>query len=182
VLVLIAALTAWKLLHEEPAPLRSGDSSKRTIDYFMEKFTSTVVGQGGLPLYQLAGTHIVHYPDNDTVDITAPHMVFYHQVAAPRWDVVAERGLTNSSGDEIYLLGKVVIRQLGANPKTSKMKILTRDVRVEPTARYAETHQPATLLNNLGRTDAVGARVYLKEERIELLSQVKGNYESTDKP
>lgn len=182
VLILIAALTAWELLHEEPAPLRSNASSKRTIDYFMEKFTSTVIGQEGLPLYRLAGTHMIHYPDNDTVDITAPHMVFYHQVATPRWDVVAERGLTNSSGDEIYLLGEVVIRQLEANAKTSKVKILTRDVRVKPTARYAETHQPATLLNSLGRTDAVGARLYLEEERVELLSQVRGDYASADKP
>jgi lipopolysaccharide export system protein LptC len=182
VLVLIAALTAWELLHEEPTRLRSNDPNKRTVDYFMEEFTSTVMDPEGLPLYRLAGTHMVHYPDNDTVDITAPHVVFYHQVAVPRWDVVAERGLTNSSGDEIYLLGEVVIRQLGANPKTSKIKILTRDVRVEPAIKYAETHQPATLLSSLGKTDAVGARVYLKEGRIELLSQVEGDYEPAQKP
>jgi lipopolysaccharide export system protein LptC len=181
VLALIAALTAWELLHEEPTRLHSTGSSKRTADYFMEDFTSTVMDQEGLPLYRLTGTYMVHYPDNDTVDITAPHVVFYQQAAA-RWDVVAERGLTNSRGDEIYLLGKVVIHQLGANSKNSRMKILTRDVRVEPAEKYAETHQPATLLDSLGKTDAVGARVYLKEGRVELLSQVRGDYEPAHRP
>ncbi|ADE13533.1 protein of unknown function DUF1239 [Nitrosococcus halophilus Nc 4] len=147
----------------------------------MEEFTLTLMDQEGLPLYRLEGTHMVHYPATDTVEVTAPHAVFYHQVV-PRWEVVAERGLTNSQGDEIYLLGEVVIRQFGADAKTNKMKILTQDVRVEPRAEYAETNQPVTLLNNLGKTHAVGAQVYLKEERIELLSQVRGDYEPAPRP
>lgn len=143
----------------------------------MDGFTSTVMNSEGLPLYRLTGTHMVHYLDNDTIEITAPHVVFFQQ-KIPRWDVVAERGLTSSRGDKINLLGKVVIYQLKTHPKTSKMRILTRDVLVKPEARYAETHQPATLFNSFGRTDSVGARVYLNEGRVELLSQVKGDYES----
>lgn len=168
-------------MNEDPRPPDSNDLSRRTADYFMEDFVLTLMDQAGQPLYRLAGTHMVHYLDNDTVEVTAPHAIFYHHVA-PRWEVVAEQGLTNSRGDEIYLLGKVVIRQFGDNVKTSKMKILTRDVRVEPEIKYAETNQPVTLLNSFGRTDAIGAQVYLKEERIELLSQVKGDYEPAYKP
>lgn len=137
--------------------------------------------QEGLPLYQLAGTHMAHYPDNDTIEITAPDAVFYQQATA-RWEVVAERGLTNSQGDEIDLLGEVIIHQLGADSKTSNMKILTRNVRVEPRAKYAETHQPVTLLNSFGKTHSIGARVYLKEGRIELLSRVRGNYDLAPEP
>ncbi|WP_231910636.1 LPS export ABC transporter periplasmic protein LptC [Candidatus Nitrosoglobus terrae] len=183
-LVLIATLTAWELLREEPTsqPSLNIDSNSRTIDYFMEQFISTVIDQKGLLLYQLSGAYMAHYPDNDTIDITAPHMLFYHQVATPSWDVIAERGLTNSNGDEIYLLGKVIIHQLKDSSQTSHMKILTRDVRVEPAAKYAETQQPATLLDNYGRTDGIGARIYFKEERVEILSQVRGDYAAADKP
>lgn len=141
----------------------------------MKDFTSTLMGPEGQPRYRLTGTHMVHYPDNDALKIAAPHIVFYRQ-ANPRWDVVAERALTTSTGEEVYLLGEVVIRRFGADPKTTAMKILTQDVRVEPEAKFAETDQPVTLLNRFGETHAVGARAYLQEECIELLSQVRGNY------
>ncbi|ABA59237.1 Protein of unknown function DUF1239 [Nitrosococcus oceani ATCC 19707] len=180
-LMLIATLTAWELLHEESAYIPRSDLNKRTTDYFMEKFTSTLMDQQGLPLYRLAGTHMAHYLDNDTIEITAPDAVFYQQATA-RWKVVAERGLTNSQGDEIDLLGEVIIRQLGADSKTSNMKILTQNVRVKPRIKYAETQQPVTLLNSFGKTHSIGARVYLKDGRIELLSQVRGNYDLAPEP
>lgn len=141
----------------------------------MKDFTSTSMGPDGQPRYRLTGTRMVHYPDNDALKITAPHIIFYRQ-ASPRWDVVAERALTTSTGEEVYLLGEVVIRQFGVGPKTTAMKILTWDVRVEPETKFAETRQPVTLLNRFGETDAVGARAYLQEGRIELLSQVRGDY------
>ncbi|WP_240761747.1 LPS export ABC transporter periplasmic protein LptC [Nitrosococcus wardiae] len=169
------------MLNEDPARPGRTDPNRRTANYFMEEFTLTLMDQKGLPLYRLAGTHMVHYPDNDTVEVTAPHAVFYRQ-DTPHWEVVAEQGLTNSQGDEIYLLGEVVIRQFGADAKTNKMKIFTQDMRVEPWAKYAETNQPITLLNSFGKTHAIGAQVYLKEERIELLSQVRGDYEPTPRP
>lgn len=126
--------------------------------------------------YRLAGIDMVHYPDNDLLEITAPHIIFYRWTT-PRWDVVAERARTNSTGDEIYLLGEVVIYQLGEDPEITMMKILTENVRVEPETKFAETSQPVTLFNRYGETYAVGARAYLQEGRIELLSQVRGDYE-----
>lgn len=143
----------------------------------MKDFTATLMGPEGQPRYRLTGTRMVHYPDNDALKIAAPHIVFYRQ-ASPRWVVVAERALTTSTGEEIYLLGEVIIRQLGVDPKTTTMKIVTQDVRVEPETKFAETRQPVTLLNRFGKTDAVGARAYLQEGRIELLSQVQGEYGS----
>ncbi|ADJ27268.1 LPS export ABC transporter periplasmic protein LptC [Nitrosococcus watsonii] len=181
ILTLIATVTAWELLQEESAYAPGGDLNRRTTDYFMEEFTSTLMDPQGLPLYRLAGTHMAHYLDNDTIEITAPDAVFYQQAKA-RWKVVAEQGLTNSQGDEIDLLGEVIIHQLGADSKTINMKILTRNVRVKPQAKYAETQQPVTLLNSFGKTHSIGARVYLKEGRIELLSQVRGNYDLAPKP
>jgi lipopolysaccharide export system protein LptC len=181
VLALIATLSAWHLLSEAPTPLLDVDPNKRTADYFMEEFTLTSIGADGLPSYRLTGTHMAHYPDNDTLEITAPYAVFYTQ-AAIRWKVLAEQGLTNSKGDEIYLLGKVRIRHFETDPVTPTMKILTRDVRVEPAVKFAETDQPVTLINGFGQTDAVGARVYLQAGLIELLSQVKGSYEAQRTP
>ncbi len=176
-----AALTAWTLFNEEPARHQNGALNRRAADYFMEDFTTTLMGSEGQPRYRLTGTHMVHYPDNDALEITTPHAVFYRQTT-PRWDVVAEKALTDSTGEEIYLLGKVVIYQFGVDPNASPMKILTQDVWVEPRARFAETSQPVTILNSFGETNAVGARVYLQEERIELLAQVRGDYEPPHSP
>ena len=181
VLALIATLTAWHLLSKAPVPLLGGDPDKRTADYFMEDFTLTSIGADGLPSYRLTGTYIAHYLDNDNLEIMAPYAVFYTQ-AAIRWKVLAEKGLTKSKGNEIYLLGEVRIRHFGEDPVTPTMKILTRDVRVEPAVKFAETDQPITLINGFGQTDAVGARVYLQVELIELLSQVKGSYEAQHTP
>ena len=53
-----------------------------------------------------------------------------------------------------------------------------RDVLVRPDSRYAETAAPARAVTPGGELRAVGVRAYLDQERLELLSEVRGVCES----
>ena len=55
--------------------------------------------------------------------------------------------------------------------------VTTRDVLVHRADRYAETAAPVRAVTPDGEFRAVGARAWLDQERLELLSEVRGSYE-----
>ncbi|WP_264696063.1 LPS export ABC transporter periplasmic protein LptC [Candidatus Nitrosacidococcus sp. I8] len=179
-------MISWTTLIKKPLPKKVGHSphnKKYSIDYFMDNFISTGIDEQGLPHHTLSGPRMVHYSDNDVIDVTTPYIVFYQKDVSPKWSAISERGLTKGNSDRIFLVGKVVIHQLDENGiELDDMTIFTRNVRIELEKEYAETSQPTTMFSPSGRTDSVGARLYFNEDRVELISQVKGDYVSTGKP
>ena len=55
--------------------------------------------------------------------------------------------------------------------------LTTRDVQIRLADRYLETAAPVKAVMPGGELRAVGARVWLDQERLELLSEVRGFYE-----
>jgi len=61
----------------------------------------------------------------------------------------------------------------------AEVEVFTRELRILSEQEYAETDQPTTIVHAYGRVDAVGMKVWFKQERLQLLSQVHGIYETT---
>jgi lipopolysaccharide export system protein LptC len=58
------------------------------------------------------------------------------------------------------------------------MHLVTRDLRVQRKAEYAETDQPVSANSGTSQVEAVGMQAWLGEPmRIKLLSRVRGRYE-----
>ncbi len=176
--VLLAATTAWWL-----SELGSGDRATRVLqahepDYYMENFTQSRMNEDGKLHHRLTAEMMLHYPDDDSTELVKPVLEVYNEGPLP-WRVRAEKGWISANNDVVLLTGEVHIWRDDENGMR-ELDVLTRDLRVLPKQRYAETdkaariHSPGVLYN------AVGMRAIFNENRLELLSRVKGRHESAN--
>lgn len=139
-------------------------------DLYMVNFTTTTMNQQGRPDRRLSAERMAHFPATGIQEFVRPHLSLYQESGEP-WQVSSERGVLSADGDELMLLGEVDIWR--NNPDgTLGIRIETSDVRVLPDTEYAETDDSALITTASGRTSGVGMRAFLKQERVELLSEV----------
>ncbi len=154
----------------DAAPVSGGEEP----DYFVENFTTTVTGPNGLVKRRLSAARLLHYPDTDTNELTAPHLVLYRETGTP-WHIESERGWISASGEVVLLLGRV--NAWRDNDRGVRLlDIRTRDMRILPNNEYGETDKPVVIRSRGSETRGVAMRAFLKDNRVELLSQVTSTY------
>jgi len=175
-LLLLTAGTGWFLQR-----LSREDDAGRALkahepDYYMENFTQSTMNEQGSLQHRLTAELMLHYADDDTTELVHPMLDVYNEAPTP-WHVKAEKGWVSANSEVVLLTGEVHIWRDGKNGER-ELDVLTRDLRVLPRERYAETdkaariHSPGVLYN------AVGMRAIFKEDRLELLSRVRGRHET----
>ncbi|HEY4731698.1 MAG TPA: LPS export ABC transporter periplasmic protein LptC, partial [Gammaproteobacteria bacterium] len=85
-------------------------------------------------------------------------------------------GVISEGGKSVMLQGDVFIEQVRAHSDRN-LKILTSDLNIRTEEKFVNTEKPITIVDNFGVTEAVGMRADLKEHRLQLMSQVRGNYQ-----
>src|SRR5260221_10824452 len=112
-------------------------------DYLLHNFTTTTYDRAGAAQPVLSAEKMVHYPDDDSTELTAPRMV---QSRAPgaRFTVTADRGVLSAGGDEIFLYGNVVlVREADAlRPRT---RVTTSFLHVLQERSLARTDEPVAI-------------------------------------
>ncbi|MEW6354426.1 MAG: LPS export ABC transporter periplasmic protein LptC [Pseudomonadota bacterium] len=179
VLLALAALSQWLRTLDDFAPPAVRIS--HDPDYTMEDFTVTAMGVTGKPEHRLQAAYMAHYPDDMTTEFTQPHITVYRSDGSAPWHIHAERGWMAADHKFILLRGDVLIENPDA-PPLRVVRLTTRELRVLADEEYAETDQPVTIRSKTGVTKGVGMKAYLKDGRLQLLSQVRGSYAPRAKP
>lgn len=94
----------------------------------------------------------------------------------PPWQVSAEHGRTSDEGTMIKLWGNVKIWRTDQKGNTSELS--TSQLVIKPKAQYAETDKPVMINTANGKAQAIGMKAFLKQQRIQLLSNVRGVHEA----
>ena len=178
-LLILIALTAASgfLLRQLEVGRPSGVNNERhDPDLYMDNFVTISMGEDGKLNNQLGADRMLHFPDDDTTELTKPSMIFYSEGRSP-WYVRSSEGWSSANQESVWLKGDVRIWRINDNGKID-IEVLTRDLYVMPDRRFAETDKPTTINTLTGVTHATGMRVYIDEQRIELLSNVSGRYET----
>ncbi|MCB1857726.1 MAG: LPS export ABC transporter periplasmic protein LptC [Gammaproteobacteria bacterium] len=145
-------------------------------DYFLEGFVAISLGENGKPDKRLAAKRMVHYPDDDTTELTEPWMTVYDGEAPP-WETRSETGLVSADGEKILLQGSVHIDRKGADG-VRPARIVTRDLIITPAQEFAETTEDAFLQSGKSWIESKGMQVWFaKPSRVKLLAEVRGRYE-----
>jgi len=172
---LLVALGTWLARDrdaEGPAPLAEDEA--RT-DAYVRGATVLSADAAGNWQYELRSPRMAHYPVDGVWILTAPEVTFF-RADGPDWGGHAEQGRVWDDRDEAELIGDVELDRPAA-PDMPWIEVRTRDLRIQPERGYAETAAPTQMRQPSGTLSGTGARFYLNEERIELLSNVKGHYE-----
>jgi lipopolysaccharide export system protein LptC len=174
-LLAVALLTGWWLYDLDREARNAKVLKTHEPDYFMENFVRTQMDTAGQMKHRLRAKMMVHYPDDDSTELVQPLLEVYN-ADTPPWHVKSEWGWVSAGHDLVLLQGEVQIwRDTTAGQR--EIEVLTRDVRVLPNDRYAETGAAAIIRAPRTEYHAVGMRAWFNENRLELLKQVRGHHE-----
>ncbi len=176
-LALLAGLS-YSLLRWVESSLREPVAVKSQEPVLViQKFRAVRMTVAGLREYVLEAPLLKQLPDKLGTQVEQPQMDWYQPDGQTReWRLRSGQGWIASDQKQIRLEGEVVMTRTvesGQPPVT----LTTRDVLVRPDIHYAETAAPARAVTPGGELRAVGMRAYLDQERLELLSEVRGVYE-----
>ncbi len=175
ILVLLALGSNW-MISSTPTTEPAIGAEEHKMDYYVRDFTTTLMGEKGEPFRQLSAELMVHYPDDDTTELTKPLITMFEQ-RTPEWKIRSEAGWLSGDGDLLLLQGKVTIDR----PKTSTqdpVRIVTSNLRVQPNQNYAETEEQITIDTLDNRITSKGMQAWLtKPLRIKFSANVRGQYE-----
>jgi lipopolysaccharide export system protein LptC len=177
VLAALAGLSVWLLERVEPVP-EAARAPRTSPDYYLENFVASAMDEDGRLRERLRADMMYHYPHDESAELIRPRLEVYRNEEAPPWLIDAEHGWLYEGGELILLHGDVHMER-EASPQTGPaMRLITREVRVRPAARYAETDEPVTMLRgDATRIEAVGMRAHLGDGWVELLSTVRGRHD-----
>ena len=172
-----AAFSGWLLQTAEQARTVRSGKERHDPDFYLKDFTLTTMDKTGALRNRLASPYMVHYADDDTSEVDQPRMQVFRKEAPP-WHIDAGKGVILSAGKTVFLRGGVIIRQIDSQ-QGGESTLRTPDLTITPDNEYAETASPVNFTDSAGNVvDAVGMRANFRDERLELLSQVRGKYGS----
>lgn len=171
----LAALAAWSVwwlrqLQTTTSPEHAAPTHR--IDYTMDKFELTAMDPTGKPQFRLQAGAMTHFADDDSAEFLQPRMEYIAKDRAHlRFN--AERGWMASQGNEIRLLGAVRIEGTEQHPFT----LISRDIKFQPDQNLVTTAATVELKSPGLHVTSVGMRIYIDQQRVQLLSQVQGRYD-----
>ena len=178
-LLLILALAAASLWLERAvqAPERDNTGKMRhDPDFVAEEFGITKIGASGKPEYVLSAERMLHYPDDESTNIVAPHLMQRPGDATPI-DIRAERGLISRNGEEASFYDNVVVlRKAGAG--RSELRVQTEYLQIIPDRDLALTDKPVIITEGRSRLSGVGMEFNNRTRQFALLSQVRGTFDA----
>lgn len=111
----------------------------------------------------------------DYTMLSQPRMVFSETAATAPWHLAANEGRIDQNGETVTLFNDVRVHQ--QSPDEGLLELLTSELRIKASEQYAETDKAVKMRAQQGHLDTLGMKAYLGEDRIELLSKVRGTYE-----
>lgn len=178
-IVLLSGLSGWLLDNLTEQDKEKQARPRHDPDFFMENFTVTAMNTTGTPRYKLSADKMKHYPDDDTSELSRPHIIVF-RAQTPPWIIDANRGWISANGELVLLIGNVKVNRK-ASAETRAMSLTTEELRLRPNDDYAETDKAVTIVSGKDVTRAIGMRAYLKEGRLQLLSSARGKYDAKTK-
>ena len=176
----IALLSSWLVNFIELVMPSYPDALPHSPDYFSTGYTKWEMNEQGDLKNKLLADKIMHYSDDGKTHTIKPVMSFYNKNTPP-WVIQSESGILSTDGKDLLLDGKVTISREKAKGSVP-LTINTRLLKVKPDISYAETTQWAELISPPNKTTGKGMKMtYIEPVHLQLLANVKGNYESKKK-
>ena len=170
ILLLPVALSTWLLQQQKGRPLDGAERRSDQPDYFLRGIESLSTDPSGQLQHRLLADSLYHYPDRDAIEMQLPRIEI-HQPDGSHWAIQAQHGLVTDQQREFFLRGEVHIRHLDT---PHGLHLETDSLLLRSDTHYAETADPVRLTTPHSRLEGVGMELYAKQQRLTLLSSVRG--------
>lgn len=173
IVIVFALITLWLQDAFKETPLVPEQKQKHFPDYFMDGFAVTQMNEQGLPAYVFRAERLQHYSDNNSSEITAPHIEIHDQRG--NWSIVAARAIVFGETDIIHLYDQVEIRR-EKTPQQDGLAIDTSYLKVDTRKKIAETDRNAHISTGALKLESRGMMFDSTRDILKLTSSVKGSY------
>lgn len=178
--ILLAIASGWIFDNIENKPILTKETVRHDPDYFLHNFTATTMDKNGKPAYKVKSKHLEHYPDDDSMKLQEPFFSFYEN-NIKTWSAQATEALVIKNGDEIQLIGNVILNQIQTSKNNAPAILTAEQLTIEPKQNIAHTKSKIKLRKGKNTITAVGMRADMKKSKIEFLSNTRSHYVSTEK-
>lgn len=162
----------------------SSSSLVRLDEHTLTSTTDTIIHQLTILQFDIDG-HLTHYlhtplmqhiPLNNTHQLKTPHVIV-NQLQQPAWEIHAEEAIALHGGEQITFNKHVIIHQ-NMDAHTPEKSLRTEQITYFPKSKFATTHKEITFDQAKNRVQSTGMQAYLGENRVKLLSNARGVYET----
>ncbi|MCL4780080.1 MAG: LPS export ABC transporter periplasmic protein LptC [Gammaproteobacteria bacterium] len=179
IILLLAAIASSVIVMLTPdrqAPARTENRAEQ--GYYVREGTLTGTGPDGRMLYHITTKAARQNLDDGTI---ALEEVAVHYMPAARipWDMRASSGQIPRDSNIIQLSGDVLVTSTAsatANDRQVPLTIRTDYLELDPDTYIATTNRHVAIERSRDTLHARGMRVYLKQDRLQLESEVRGNF------
>ena len=168
--VLLMYLLSYSETGSPPIIVEQPTQNKRP-DYYLVNTQSTHFDQQGLLDIAIDSEFVEHNPDNNSADVKEPLFMLYRD-GALSWTVSSQSGVIYKGGNQVDLQQRVVITS-----SDGATVLKTPQLIIFPNKKLAKTDKPVTLQNPNGFTRSIGLNADLQHKKIDLLNQVRGQYQ-----
>jgi lipopolysaccharide export system protein LptC len=141
-LSLLAAATVWLERATRMGEEKAVSGLRHDPDLMIQTFTLRRFDKTGAEQYELTGSRLVHFPDDDSSLITSPNLEFTGE--GRPLTVRGDQGTVFQGGDRVYLEGDVQA-QRAADAQHAPMSFRSATLTVWPNDERAETRTPLIL-------------------------------------
>lgn len=173
-IILLAVVSGWVFESIEKNPILTKEKLRHDPDYFLKGFTATTMDKTGKPTYKVKADYLEHYPDDDSMKLQQPLIIFYEN-NIKAWTAQANEAVILKNNEKIYLKGKVVLKQI-TNSKKIAMIFTAAQLTIEPKQNIAYTKSKIKFIQGVNVIQAIGMRADMNKNRIEFLSKTRSHY------
>jgi lipopolysaccharide export system protein LptC len=173
--VLVAAAGYWNINPESfmDQPVAAVDES--AIDYYAINAHSVQFLPDGKLQYEMTADKVEHLKATDVALLTTPDLYMYRGTLYP-WHIQSKQGEVSPGGTQVELIDSVRVARTDDKQRTTI--ITSSRMTVFPQKQYAQTEQAVRIDGAGGVTTGTGMKAYLNDGRMDLLSNVRGQYEA----
>lgn len=139
--------------------------------YFLVHTTSIQFDAKGKLDYTLYSETVRHDPSDDSAKLTAPHFELFKNGTLD-WIVDSQLGIISPDRETVDLQQRVVVASHDQQTILKSPQLI-----IFPDKKLAKTDKPVTLQNPNGFTRSIGLIANMDNKRIDLLDQVRGQYQ-----
>ncbi|MBF8729198.1 LPS export ABC transporter periplasmic protein LptC [Pseudomonas guariconensis] len=172
---LLVAVGYWNISPESFLEKPVAQVDENAIDYYAINAHSVQYLPDGKVQYEMTADKVEHLKASEITLVTTPDLHMYRGTQYP-WHVQSVRAEVNPDGTEVELIDKVRVAR--TDEKQRETIITTTRMTVFPQKQYAQTEQAVRIDGAGGTTTGKGMKAYLKDGRMDLLSNVRGQYEA----
>jgi lipopolysaccharide export system protein LptC len=173
--VLLGAAGYWNISPESFMEQPSATVDESAIDFYAINARSVQYLPDGKLQYEMTADKVEHVKATDVTMLTTPDLQMYRGAAYP-WHIQSKTGEVSPGGEQVELIDSVRVARTDEKNRTTI--ITSSRMTVFPQKQYAQTEQAVRIDGAGGVTTAKGMKAYLNDSRMDLLSNVRGQYEA----